>query len=340
MFTAANVTTLADIAKIPVPVIWGAIEEKYNASTNPFRAAGVVKSDPLFQQRAAGEGSRTTVQSWNALPYVPANISNDDPTMHSTPLKLSTRTWDAVRTHRNVSFSEMDLVVDLMGQDPLGNIAERVGAQYMPQDETARMFAILDGLVAADKANGSQIVLTDTANVFNIQMLIAGLQKLGDAKASIKALGVSSATHALLASQNVAGYVSGNAGSLAGADIGFGSFAGLTLIVDDRFEDKVVSTKNVARLYGLGTDLFHVGRAPAKTPVEVERDASAGNGGGQSTVYFRWQDIIHPVGYSFTGTVASNGGATEAELRTANKWTRVSDKKNIPLVVIEAPLSA
>lgn len=340
MFTAANVTTLADIAKIPVPVIWGAIEEKYNASTNPFRAAGVVKTDPLFQNRAAGEGSRTTVQSWNALPYVPANISNDDPTMHSTPLKLTTRTWDAVRTHRNVSFSEMDLVVDLMGQDPLGNIAERVGAQYMPQDETARMFAILDGLIANDKANGSQITVSDSVNVFNINMLIAGLQKLGDAKGSIKALGVSSATHALMAGMNVNGFVNGGAGSLSGADITVDSFAKLPLIVDDRFEDKVVGGKTLARFYGLGNDLFHVGRAPATHAVEFERDASAGNGGGQSTVYFRWQDIIHPVGYSFSGTVASNGGATEAELRTANKWTRVSDKKNIPLIVIEAPLSA
>ncbi len=335
MFTAANVTTLADIAKIPVPVIWGAIEEKYNASTNPFRAAGVVKSDPLFQSRAAGEGSRTTVQSWNALPYATANISSDDPTEHSVPLKLTTRTWDAVRTHRNVSFSEMDLVVDLMGQDPLGNIAERVGAQFMPQDETARMFAILDGLVAADKADGSKITTTITDKVFDIQMLIAGLQKLGDAKASVKALGVSSATHALLAGQNVNGYVN----PVAQTDIDFGTFAGKRLIVDDRFEDKVVGTKTLARIYGLGEDLFHVGRAPAKTPVEIERDASAGNGGGQSTVYFRWQDIIHPVGYSFSGTTAKQGGASEAELRTANKWTRISEKKNIPLIVIEAPLS-
>jgi hypothetical protein len=244
MFTAANVTTLADIAKIPVPVIWGAIEEKYNASTNPFRAAGVVKSDPLFQSRAAGEGSRTTVQSWNALPYATANISSDDPTEHSVPLKLTTRTWDAVRTHRNVSFSEMDLVVDLMGQDPLGNIAERVGAQFMPQDETARMFAILDGLVAADKADGSKITTTITDKVFDIQMLIAGLQKLGDAKASVKALGVSSATHALLAGQNVNGYVN----PVAQTDIDFGTFAGKRLIVDDRFEDKVVGTKTLARI--------------------------------------------------------------------------------------------
>lgn len=335
MFTAEHVTTLADIAKLPVATVWGAIVEAYNASTNPFREAGVVKTDALMTARATGEGVRTQVQSWNPLPYRESNIGSDDPTSHSVPMKLSSRTLEAVRQHRNVSFSEMDLVVDMIGQDPLANIGARFGGEYMPQDITNELFAILEGLIVADKANGNKITLTDPTNAFNINMMIAGLQKMGDAKRTIKTLGLSSASHALLQSQNVNGFV-----PVAETDLGFGKFGGLNLLVDDRFEDKKVGTKTLARFYGLGNDLFHEGVGTAKKPFEVERDASAGDGAGQETVYFRWQHILHPVGYSYTGTYEKVGGPSFAELSKAGAWTRIAEQKTIPLIVIEAPLSS
>jgi len=329
MYTKTNVTSLADIAKIPEALVWGAVEEAYNANTNPFRTAGVVKVDPLLQARASGEGVRTEVQSWSATPYVESNISSDDPTKKGTPLKVATTKWNAARLHRNVGFSAMDLVTDLMAQDPLADIARRV-AVYKNADEVEQMFAILEGLIAADVANGSKMTLTTDEQV-SLKVILKGLNKLGDAKNTIKAFGMDSDTHLAIQLQQFTGYV-----SPADTNTEFGTLANRPIIVDDRFKQ---SAAGKARIVGLGNDLFHVGTAPASVnSVEVERDASAGNGRGQSAIWFRWQGITQPVGYSYEGTFAEVGGPSFEELAEATAFVRHYDVKKIPLVVIEAEL--
>lgn len=49
-YTRANVLTLEDFAKLPTSTVWGAINEAYNAGTNPFKAAGVLTPSPLVQK--------------------------------------------------------------------------------------------------------------------------------------------------------------------------------------------------------------------------------------------------------------------------------------------------
>lgn len=334
MYTRTNVLTLQDLATIPVTTVWGAVDEAYNALSNPFRDAGVVKSDPLFQARASGEGVRTDITMWDALPYRESNISNDDPTQHSTPLKLNTKKWSATRNHRNISFSEMDLVSDFLQQDPLAALGQRL-AVYKNNDEVAHMFAILNGLIAADKANGSKMTYSQATQGVSLAVLLTGLNKLGDASGAIKTFGMNSTTYLqlqLMEASNV--YVTPSASNTQ-----FGTLANRRILVDDRFQDATVGGKPTPRIIGMGDDLFHVGNAPASVnSVAVQRDESAGNGRGQSEVFFRWQDIVHPVGYSFEGTYASVGGPTFAELTSATAFVRNTDVKKIPLVVIEAPL--
>lgn len=320
-YTRSSVLTLEDFAKLPTSTVWGAIDEAYNAGTNPFRAAGVLTSSPLIARSLnAGEGIRTEVQSWNDLEYVESNISNDDPTDHATPLKMDTKLWDAVRTHRNVGVSGMNLVQDFAAQDPLAVLSGRV-ANYKNADENAHLFAVLDGLIAGDATAKSFTYEMD--DEFDIKQILKGVQaKKGDNASVIDVLGLSSANYLNLQIADLVDTV-----PASGANTSFRTVAGRKIVVDDRFGDNVV---------GMGAGLFHFGTAPqARKSVEVDSDASAGQGSGQETIWFRWKSIVHPMGFDYNGTFAAKGGPSFTELKAASAYTVATDVKKIPLVVIK-----
>lgn len=318
-FTRDNVLTLEDFAKLPTSTVWGAIDEAYNAGTNPFRAAGVLTSSPLISRSLTdGEGIRTEVQVWNDIEYVESNISNDDPEDHATPLKMDTKDWSAVRRHANVGVSGMNLVQDFTAIDPLAALSARV-ANYRNTDEVTHMFAVLSGLIAADAT--AKKFTYEMDEEFDIVQVLKALQSAkGDNAQVIKTVGVSSANYLKL---QLAGLVVKS----TDAKTQYGQVADRNLVVDDRFG---------ANVLGLGDGLFHYGSAPqSRKSVAVQSDESAGNGSGQETIWFRWKSIVHPMGFDYTGTFAAKGGPSFTELKAANAYTLATDAKKVPLVVLK-----
>jgi len=320
-YNRTQVLTLEDFAKLPTSTVWGAIDEAYNAGTNPFRAAGVLTSSPLIARSlTAGEGIRTEVQSWNDLEYVESNISNDDPADSATPLKMETKLWDAVRTHRNVGVSGMNLVTDFAAQDPLAVLSGRI-ANYKNTDEVHHLFAVLNGLIAGDAT--AKTFTYEMTGGFDISQALKAVQAVkGDNAGVVTTLGMSSAYYLDLQLANLVTTVPASE-----ANTSFQTVAGRRIVVDDRFGANIV---------GMGAGLFHFGTAPqARKSVEVESDASAGNGSGQETIWFRWKSIVHPMGFDYDGTFASKGGPSFTELGTATAYKAATDVKKIPLVVIK-----
>tara|TARA_R110000787_G_scaffold283264_1_gene395837 strand:+ start:603 stop:1580 length:978 start_codon:yes stop_codon:yes gene_type:complete len=319
-FTRNEVLTLEDFIKLPTSTVWGAIDEAYNAGTNPFRTAGVLTSSPLISRSLTdGEGIRTEVQAWNDIEYVESNISNDDPNDHATPLKMDTKLWSAVRAHRNMGVSGMNLVQDFTATDPLAALSARV-ANYKNNDEVTQFFAVLDGLIAGDAVAKDFTFEMDTD--FDIKNVLRALQaKKGDNAGIIKTIGFNSERYLDLQLLNLVDKNTTDTGVV------IPSVAGLNIVVDDRFGSRIV---------GLGDNLFHVGNAPqSRKSVAVEADESAGNGSGQETIWFRWKNIIHPMGFNYSGTFVAKGGPSFAELREADAYTPATDPKKIPLVVIK-----
>ena len=319
-YNSTQVLTLADFAKLPTSTVWGAIDEAYNAGTNPFKAAGVLTGSPLVQRSLTdGEGIRTEVQAWNDIEYVESNISNTDPTDHATPLKMDSKIWDAVRMHRNVGVSGMNLVQDFTAQDPIAALAARV-ANYRNTDEVKALLAVLSGLVKAD-ATAKKYTFDMDAD-FDIKQVLKAVQDAkGDNAGIITTLGMNSARYLELQLANLV------TKAPTDAVTSFGRIADRNIVVDDRFGTKI---------YGFGPGLFHFGSAPqSRKSIEVESDASAGNGSGQESVWFRWKQIIHPQGFDYSGTFAGEGGPSHAELDSATAYTLATDEKKVPLVVIQ-----
>jgi len=315
-----HVLTLEDFAKLPTSTVWGAIDEAYNAGTNPFRTAGVMTSSAAIAATLAdGAGIRTEVQAWNDLEYVESNISNDDPADRATPLKMDTKLWSAVRNHRNVGISGMNLVQDFTGVDPLTALSSRI-SNYKNSDEVALFFAVLDGITKTTDTETKKLIQTMDGD-FDIKQVLKMLQaSKGDNAGVIKTIGMNSARYLDL---QLAGIVETTRST---ADTDVATVAKLKVVVDDRFGDRVI---------GLGDGLFHYSSAPqARKSVEVESDASAGHGSGQDTIWFRWKQIIHPMGFDFTGTFAAKGGPSHTDLAEANAYKLATDPKKVPLVIL------
>ena len=69
-------------------------------------------------------------------------------------------------------------------------------------------------------------------------------------------------------------------------------------------------------------------------PVEVNREAKQGNGGGINEIGERKTWLLHPFGFADTGTPASES-YTLAELRLAATWNRVTQsRKTIPMAYL------
>ena len=109
----------------------------------------------------------------------------------------------------------------------------------------------------------------------------------------------------------------------------------MRVIVDDSLS-AVAGTNRVTYttvIFGNGAVVSGMGQT--KVPSELDRDPEKGNGGGQETLYSRRADIIHPLGFEFSSTAVAGQSATLAELATASNWSRVWERKNVPLCFLQ-----
>jgi len=319
-----HVLTLEDFAKLPTSLIWEAIDEAYNAGTNPFKTAGVMTSSAAIAATLNdGAGIRTEVEAWNDLEYIESNVSNDDPTDHAVPMKMDTKLWGAVRQHRNAGISGMNLVQDFTAKDPIAALSSRMN-NYRNNDEVDLIFNVLDGLIKADATAKKYTYNMPTGGKLGAEQLLRALQAAkGDAQGAVTSIGMDSSDYLTL---QLAGLV--ETGRFEG-NIETNRVAKLNVVVDDRFK---------GRLVGMGAGLFHYSNAPqSRNSVGVEFDQSAGNGSGQETVWFRWKQIIHPMGFDYTGTFASKGGPSNKELNSADAYKLATDPKKVPLVIVNKP---
>jgi hypothetical protein len=90
--------------------------------------------------------------------------------------------------------------------------------------------------------------------------------------------------------------------------------------------------KDVYSIYFFAPGALVYSEILPKTPIETDRDVMR----GIEVLVNRKEYLLHPVGLSFTGSYAGNA-PTNAELATANKWTKVfTDNRNIKMVCLNA----
>jgi len=230
------------------------------------------------------------------------------------------------------AWSAEDLAAELAGDDPMDAIANRV-IDYWDREYQNMLVRALNGVFADNVTNydsdlvnnvAEEDVDTDGAVNLTSDIIIDSKQLLGDAKGMLTAIAMHSSVHSNLQKQDLIDYIPDSQ-----ADIGWGTYLGHTVIVDDRMpvEDATTSGKKyTSYLFGKGAIGWAEGRP--KTPVESDRYSLK----GQDILIHRRKFILHPRGFKWTEGTVVNEMPTYTELADATNWDRVYSPKKVRVV--------
>lgn len=305
-----------------------------------FRS-GIVTDSPKIREFAQGPGKIFDMPKLNDLGDTESNIGDDNPANTSTPQKVGTATDQAVKHYRNQSWSETDLVSSITDpKDPLGALSNRIGAYWERQYQKI-LINSLKGVLADNEANDSSdmvySVATDAtgtpaaAEKVSHSTITQARLTMGDALDDLVAIGMHSTVYGTLLENDNIDFVEDSE-----ANFRIPRYGNLFVIVDDNLP-AVSGTNRITYtsvLFGRGA--FGYGEGAPKTPSEIEREPSQGNGEGVEILYSRRHLIMHPMGIKFTNTSVASTSPTFAELAAAANWDRVyPERKQIPLAFMK-----
>lgn len=330
-------TRLSDIVDVTV---YQDLDPVNSPETTAFYDSGVVVRDPMLDDLAAADGKTAELPFWNDLDAdSEPNYSSDDPDDEASPDKIEQGEQIARKAFVNKGYSAMDLTRELaMGDDALQHVRNRFGTYWMRQHQR-RLIAASRGVFADNIANNGGDMSHDiaaestggqsAATRWSKNAFIDAAFTMGDRVDGVTAIGVHSMVAKQITEENGAEDVRDSEGNLL-----YQTYLGRRIIVDDGLPAIAGATSGVKYMSVLfGPGAFGWGEADPIVPVEVDRSARSGNGGGQEELWERKTWLLHPAGYQQTGT-PSGMSFNLAELRTENVWGRVVPRKKVPLAFL------
>lgn len=338
---AAGVTRLSDVI---VPSVFTPYKQQLTTQLSALIASGAMVLDPAMSALLANEGLTFNTPSFKDLDDDAENISSDDPTVHSSPNKIQTAQEVSVRLSRNNSWSSMDLTADLLGSDPMQAIGRRVAAYWTRRLQGA-FIATMKGVFAMNAAaptGGSTHTQNDMtrdisgigagglyeAGVTNFSaeaFIDAGLT-MGDQAEGLGLALMHSIVYARAQKNNLIDFIPDAQGV-----VNIPTFLGRRVVVDDAMPNAA----GVFETWLFAPGAVRLGTGAPKVPTETGRAPSAGNGGGQDTLYDRVEWLLHPAGHAYVGTPPNGGpsnAATANNLAAATSWRRVfTERKQIKI---------
>lgn len=327
------------ISDIYNPLVFMGAEQEAQIELNAFLASGVMTVDPRLTAMASVGGNVGELPFFKPLGTDEPNYSDDITGNSSTPKNITSATMKYRLASQNQSWSTMDLAVDLALQDPVQAITSRIG-QYWATALERRLIQSTMGLLADNVANDSGDMVTNIATDAALPILAPELvsndaildaqQTAGDHQAGFSAIAMHSVVYSRLRKQQLIDFIRD-----ADNNTLFQMYGNLRVIVDDSLSAVAGSNRVTYTTVIFGNGAITSGMGRTTTPSELDRSAEKGNGGGQSDLYSRRADIVHPLGFEFTSASVAGQSATLAELAAAANWNRVWDRKNIPLAFLQ-----
>lgn len=299
----------------------------------PFFESGLVVSNPIISELAQSNTGIVELPYWGRLDTsIEPNYSNDQYQDIAVPQKLATAYLRARNVHMNEGWRSMDMVTELSGQDPLARVAGLLD-NYWRKEAELRIVATLRGILNDAVAENNGMVHQATSAVgITFEGLIDAQMTLGDAFGEIGGYVMNSAAFATLVKEGIAAVA-----RTPDTNVLTRTLNGMPVIVNDLA--MTLNSKPVVALIGPGA--FAYGMGTPRVPLEYEREAARGNGGGVETLWSRRNMIVHPLGYDFTSTsITGNGtetvarGAGWTDLANAANWVRKASRKQVPIAFL------
>lgn len=325
------------IADIIVPAEFTAYIVENSLVSSALFQSGVAVSNGIMSAQLQAGAEFFTVPFWKDLPDTEANLSSDDPTVNSTPLKVSALQQIVRKSFVNQSWAQMDLASELSGSDALARIQNRVLAYWERQWEK-RLIASLLGVLYSNVANNAADMVIDISGLsgasadFSGDAVIDAALTLGDRLGDVKMIAMHSTIYGEALKNNEITFFKPSENGLEIA-----TYKGMGVIVDDNLTTST-SGVFVTILFGPGAVGFAVSEPRSGMGTEVFRYPSVGNGAGETALFSRLNVSIHPLGMSWSD---AGGGALAglspsiADLANPAKWSRaVAQRKSIPIAFL------
>lgn len=347
------ITTIGDIVTGQTPVLLSYMTQDPVEKT-AFFESGILTPTPYAAAIANGPSNLANIPFWKAIDSsIEPNYSNDVYQDIATPRAINTGEMMARVAYLNEGFGQADLTVELTSQNPLQSIAARMDNFWMRQAQRrliATSLGIYNDNVAATDAYHTQndMVVDVSATLgFDAGAFIDATQTMGDA--------LMGPNGDVLGTIVMHSFVYGQARKQQLIDFQrdadnntmFATYQGYRVVVDDSMTvvGAGVDRKFISIIFGQGA--IGYGEGSPTTPVEYERSASRGNGGGVEVLWSRKTWMIHPLGYSFTSAVITGNGtetiarsASWQDLANATNWNRVVDRKHVPIAFLVTGVGA
>tara|TARA_B110000908_G_scaffold28926_1_gene34000 strand:- start:489 stop:1496 length:1008 start_codon:yes stop_codon:yes gene_type:complete len=327
------------IADIYNPLVFSGAEQEAQVELNAFLSSGVMVADPRITAMASVGGNIGELPFFKPLGISEPNYSSDVLATVSTPSNITKGIMKYRLTSQNKSWSTTDIAVDLALQDPVMAITNRIGSYWATSNEK-RLIQSTVGVLADNVANDSGDMVVDVATdadsapaaaeLISNDVILDAQQTAGDHQGGFSAIAMHSVVYSRLRKQQLITFVRD-----ADNNTLFSTYGNLRVVVDDSLP-AIAGTYRVTYttiIFGAGAIVS--GEGKVLVPSELDRSPAAGNGGGEATLYSRRADIIHPLGFEFTSASVAGQSATLAELATAANWSRVWERKNVPLCFLK-----
>lgn len=334
-----------------IPAVYLGYQALNTPELTAFWQAGLVVRNEMMDTIARTGGKVATLPFWTDLDSsIEPNMSNDDPADLATPNKVGSGSMQCRKAFMNQGYSAMDLVSELAGSSPMQHIRNRFGT-YWARQYQRRLIASLKGILADNIANDSGDMVVDISAAsgeaarFNSTSVIDAASTMGDALEAngFGAIAMHSAIRTKAVKDQDIIYIADAQGKLTIA-----TYKGMRVIVDDAL---IYSGSGASAVYmtvligtgffGFGQELgscFAHGEGVPENPVEVDRIAAAGNGGGQEVIWERKTVILHPQGWSWTdptgGDALTEFSPVLSDLAKAAPWNRVVARKQAPVAFL------
>lgn len=329
------VTRISDIL---VPELWVPYLREQTAENSRLFQSGALVNDATIDGEIQRGGNSVHIPFWKDLGSdgTTDSAQGDDPTSSITPGKIESDEQVGVVLRRVVSFGAADLAAALAGDDPMGVAADRIAPFWDRRFNAAAISVIQGALGALDAESPSNNGYVDVAVESGTPVLLdadtvidARQQGLGDASDDLTLMFVHSKVYARLQKLNLIDFIPDARG-----EVTIPTYLGMQLVVSDSLPVDTSGSNAIYETYIAGPGALRYGEASAKTPVAVQREELEADGAGVEYFVSRRDVVIHPLGFKYSGSVPS-AGPTNTALGTAGNWTRVFERKNVPLVGIK-----
>lgn len=290
-----------------------------------FYESGIITRAANLDQIAKNGQGTATVSYWQDLDAdEEPNITTDDPDQIGKVGNASQTSMKARTLYLNKGYGVSDLAAELANSDPMTHIRNRFGT-YWTRRWQRYLIGASRGIIASNIANNDGDMVIQGGGIISAENLIDAAFTAGDAADAFSAIGVHSVVMKQMAKQDLIETIKDSAGRII-----LQTYLGKPLFMDDSLV--MADGEYLTVFYGAGA--FGYGVGSPETPVEIERKASGGNGGGAEILWERQTYILQPAGFSWQGEEDPNKSPTAAQYAAAANWTRSFDRKQVPFAAV------